>query len=153
MFKILSNYMCRKKYCNIWRVAVRPSYIQDARFLKVKVCSSQWRRIHANCVRPANTSKMTSAHVTQHNRYSTKAAATTHKTNNPSTREKLVCSLFTGIVICLDLEFNRDQQLLNEKKEPSPWQLLAFISTIKLGVCGKADDEWGICRVPQCRTA
>jgi len=27
-----------KKYikCNIWRVAVRPSYIQDARFLKVK---------------------------------------------------------------------------------------------------------------------
>jgi len=22
--------------CNIWRVAVRPSYIQDARFLKVK---------------------------------------------------------------------------------------------------------------------
>jgi hypothetical protein len=23
--------------CNIWRVAVRPSYIQDARFLKVNV--------------------------------------------------------------------------------------------------------------------
>jgi len=22
--------------CNIWKVAVRPSYIQDARFLKVK---------------------------------------------------------------------------------------------------------------------
>ena len=37
MFKILSNYSCCKKYikCNIWRVAVRPSYIQDARFLKV----------------------------------------------------------------------------------------------------------------------
>jgi hypothetical protein len=30
-----------KKYikCNIWRVAVRPSYIQDARFLKVKQSS------------------------------------------------------------------------------------------------------------------
>jgi len=25
--------------CNIWRVAVRPSYMQEARFLKVKVCS------------------------------------------------------------------------------------------------------------------
>ena len=38
MFKILSTYVCLKKYikCNIWRVAVRPSYIQDARFLKVK---------------------------------------------------------------------------------------------------------------------
>jgi hypothetical protein len=37
MFKILSTYSCWKKYikCNIWRVAVRPSYIWDARFLKV----------------------------------------------------------------------------------------------------------------------
>jgi len=37
MFKILSSYICFKKYikCNIWWVAVRPSYIQDARFLKV----------------------------------------------------------------------------------------------------------------------
>jgi hypothetical protein len=32
--------ICWKKYikCNIWRVAVRPSYIQDARFLKVNKC-------------------------------------------------------------------------------------------------------------------
>jgi len=31
-----------KKYikCNIWRVAVRPSYIQDARFLKIKLIST-----------------------------------------------------------------------------------------------------------------
>jgi len=38
MFKILSTYICWKKYikCNIWRVVVRPSYIQDARFLKIK---------------------------------------------------------------------------------------------------------------------
>ena len=38
MFKILSIYSCWKKYikCNIWKVVVRPSYIQDARFLKVK---------------------------------------------------------------------------------------------------------------------
>jgi len=38
MFKILSTSSCWKKYikCNIWRVLVRPSYIQDARFLKVK---------------------------------------------------------------------------------------------------------------------
>jgi hypothetical protein len=38
MFKILSTYSCSRKYikCNIWRVAVHPSYIQDARFLKVK---------------------------------------------------------------------------------------------------------------------
>jgi hypothetical protein len=37
MFKILSTYICWKKYikCNIWRLAVRPSYIWDARFLKV----------------------------------------------------------------------------------------------------------------------
>ena len=37
MFKILSTYICWKKYikCNIWRVAVRTSYIQDAWFLKV----------------------------------------------------------------------------------------------------------------------
>jgi hypothetical protein len=37
MFKILGTYICGKKYikCNIWRVAVRPSYIYDARFLKV----------------------------------------------------------------------------------------------------------------------
>ena len=26
--------------CNIWRVAVRPSYIEDARFLKLKGSSS-----------------------------------------------------------------------------------------------------------------
>jgi len=42
MFKILSTNFCwKKKYiyikCNIWRVAVRPSYIWDARFLKVKI--------------------------------------------------------------------------------------------------------------------
>jgi len=38
MFKILSTYICWKKYmkCNIWRVAVCPSCIWDARFLKVK---------------------------------------------------------------------------------------------------------------------
>ena len=38
MFKILSTYICWKKNikCNIWSVAVRPSYIWDARFLKVK---------------------------------------------------------------------------------------------------------------------
>jgi hypothetical protein len=38
MLKILSTYILLKKYikCNIWRVAVRPSYIWDARFLKVK---------------------------------------------------------------------------------------------------------------------
>ena len=37
MFKILSIYTCWKKYikCNILRVAVCPSYIWDARFLKV----------------------------------------------------------------------------------------------------------------------
>jgi len=37
MFKILGTYICGKKYikCNIWRVAVRPSYIKDGRFLKV----------------------------------------------------------------------------------------------------------------------
>ena len=43
MFKILSTYICCKKIyikCNIWTVAVRPSYIQDARFLKVKpICN------------------------------------------------------------------------------------------------------------------
>ena len=39
IFKILSTYICWKKYikCKIWRVAVRPSYIEDAWFLKVKV--------------------------------------------------------------------------------------------------------------------
>jgi len=40
MFKILSTYICwKKKYikCNIWRVAVRPFYIWDARFLKVNI--------------------------------------------------------------------------------------------------------------------
>jgi hypothetical protein len=38
MFKILSAYICLKKYikCNIWRVAIRPSYIKDAGFLRVK---------------------------------------------------------------------------------------------------------------------
>jgi hypothetical protein len=37
MFKILSTYICWKKYikCNIWRVAVCQSYIYDAQFLKV----------------------------------------------------------------------------------------------------------------------
>ena len=37
MFKILSTYICWKKYikCNIWGVVVHPSYIDDARFLKV----------------------------------------------------------------------------------------------------------------------
>jgi len=39
MFKIISTYICWKIYikCNIWRVVVRPSYISDARFLKVNV--------------------------------------------------------------------------------------------------------------------
>jgi hypothetical protein len=33
--------LVEKKYikCNIWRVAVRPSYIYDARFLKVNIMS------------------------------------------------------------------------------------------------------------------
>jgi hypothetical protein len=37
MFKILSTYICLKKYikCNIWRVEERPSHIEDARFLNV----------------------------------------------------------------------------------------------------------------------
>jgi hypothetical protein len=40
MFKILSTYSCWKKYiqCNIWRVAICPSYILGARFLKVNIC-------------------------------------------------------------------------------------------------------------------
>jgi hypothetical protein len=39
MFKILSTNICLKKYVkwNIWKVVVRPSYIEDARFLKVKI--------------------------------------------------------------------------------------------------------------------
>jgi hypothetical protein len=43
MFEILSTYICLKKYikCNIWRVAVSPSYIEDARFLKVKVTDNE----------------------------------------------------------------------------------------------------------------
>jgi hypothetical protein len=40
MFKILSTYkyLLKKIYikCNIWRVAVRPSFIKDAGFFKVK---------------------------------------------------------------------------------------------------------------------
>ena len=37
MFKKFSTYICWKKYIKwgVWRVAVCPSYIQDARFLKV----------------------------------------------------------------------------------------------------------------------
>jgi hypothetical protein len=44
MVKILSTYICWKKNikCNIWRVAVRPSYIEDARFLKVKIVLRQF---------------------------------------------------------------------------------------------------------------
>ena len=44
MFKILSIYICLKIYikCNIWRVVVRPSYIQDAGFLKVKAQRIKW---------------------------------------------------------------------------------------------------------------
>jgi hypothetical protein len=41
MFKILSTYSFKNIYiyikCNIWRVAIRPSYIWDARFLKVNM--------------------------------------------------------------------------------------------------------------------
>jgi hypothetical protein len=39
MFKILSTYIWWKIYIkfNIWWVAVRPSYMQDARFLKLNV--------------------------------------------------------------------------------------------------------------------
>ena len=44
MFKIFSTYICWKKYikCNIWRVAVCPSYIQDAWFLKVRAQRLKW---------------------------------------------------------------------------------------------------------------
>jgi len=55
MFKILSTYICgKKKYikCNIWRAAVRPSYIEDARFLKVNYPLSE--KVCMLCV--ANTS-------------------------------------------------------------------------------------------------
>lgn len=55
------------------------------------------------CARRTN---LTSAHVTERNTYTKQAASP--NTNNPSTREKLVCLLFSGIVICLDLEFNQD---------------------------------------------
>jgi len=43
MFKILGTYSCWKKYikCFIWKVAVGPSYIQDARFLKVNYTVSE----------------------------------------------------------------------------------------------------------------
>ena len=44
MFKILSTYICWKKIyikCNIWRVAVRPSYIWDARLLTLYLLT--WR--------------------------------------------------------------------------------------------------------------
>jgi hypothetical protein len=46
MFKIVSTYICWKKYikCNIWRVAVRPSYIYDARFLKVNNFLLLWQK-------------------------------------------------------------------------------------------------------------
>jgi hypothetical protein len=42
MFKILVLIVVEKKYikCNIWRVAVRLSYIQKARFLNVDCCYS-----------------------------------------------------------------------------------------------------------------
>jgi hypothetical protein len=50
MFQKLSTYICLKKYikCNIWRVAVRPSYIQDAWFFKVKTNSGyflSWKQV------------------------------------------------------------------------------------------------------------
>ena len=50
MSKILSTYSCLKKYIkgNIWRVAVRRSYIQDARFLKVKKLADLFLR----CFKP-----------------------------------------------------------------------------------------------------
>jgi hypothetical protein len=42
MFKYSVLIVVEKKYikCNIWRVAVRPSYISDARFLKVNDAAS-----------------------------------------------------------------------------------------------------------------
>ena len=42
MFKILSTYSCLKKCikCKIWRVAVRPSYIWNTRFLNFKHCTA-----------------------------------------------------------------------------------------------------------------
>jgi hypothetical protein len=48
MFRILSTYICLKKYikCNFWRVAIRPSYIQDARFLKVKIINVKIKQSH-----------------------------------------------------------------------------------------------------------
>jgi hypothetical protein len=54
MFKILILIFVEKKYikCNILRVAVCPSYIWDARFLKVKHFTSQkhWGRdVHDSC--------------------------------------------------------------------------------------------------------
>jgi hypothetical protein len=50
MFKILSTYSCWKKYtkCNIWRVAVCPSYILDARFLEVNLLKPTGYVMHLN---------------------------------------------------------------------------------------------------------
>ena len=48
MFEILSTYICWKKYikCYIWRVAVSQSYIEDARFLKVKETENTTKGVH-----------------------------------------------------------------------------------------------------------
>ena len=53
MFKILGTYISGNIYikCKIWRVAVRLSYIQDARFLKVNgltFCHIMYNLPHVN---------------------------------------------------------------------------------------------------------
>jgi hypothetical protein len=46
MFKILRSFLLKKNIkCNIWKVAVRPSYILDARFLKVNIEVNIYRTI------------------------------------------------------------------------------------------------------------
>ena len=65
MFKRLSTYICRKKYmkCNIWRVAVRPSYIQDAWFLKVNLFFRKPCRLLDNVENYCRARKTTDANI------------------------------------------------------------------------------------------
>jgi hypothetical protein len=57
MFKLLNTYICLKKYikCNIWRVALRPSYIKDAGFLKVKFTIVGIERMQTDALEHAAT--------------------------------------------------------------------------------------------------
>jgi hypothetical protein len=93
--------------CNIWRVVVRPSYIWDARFLKVNCnwvatrCQSYSTHIHTNNIE--NDTKQTIHRTTQKYIEQHKQYIKQHK----NMEECRPCPIFAGFTLAFALQLRK----------------------------------------------